>query len=389
MLIEEFNLNNEWGIEAYEEYKGGFDEVFEVVSQAIEDRNAPDLVTGYYYQGLIWNLDEDHILDINPYMTDSVWGLSVDEQNGFYPAFIQQEFISGKRIGLPAERSAQLLYYNLSWAKELGFNAAPKTPAQFKRQACAAASANMEDEERSNDGTGGLILSTDYDAILNWLTAFQAQYFKPDENIYSFNTDEVEEAFTFLRELYDEGCAWLSESELPAVEFASRQGLFTMSSVVDIPLQEGVFADLSSKDEWDIIPFPTDAGEQKIVVYGPSFMILRSNPRKQLAAWVLTKWLTSSHVQAQIARTSAHLPVRSTSLESMGILPQKYPQWLEAIKLVDSAIPEPQTNSWYTVRWAVSDAATQLFRYYFTIDQVPTLVELLDETANDLHKSRP
>ena len=41
------------------------------------------------------------------------------------------------------------------------------------------------------------------------------------------------------------------------------------------------------------------------------------------------------------------------------------------------------------MRWAVSDAATQLFRYYFTIDKVADLAELLDDTAADLHKRVP
>ena len=44
------------------------------------------------------------------------------------------------------------------------------------------------------------------------------------------------------------------------------------------------------------------------------------------------------------------------------------------------------------MRWAVNDASTQLFRYYFTIDQVPSLVKLLDETAERVeagkHKRR-
>jgi hypothetical protein len=63
-------------------------------------------------------------------------------------------------------------------------------------------------------------------------------------------------------------------------------------------------------------------------------------------------------------------------------------QWAAALDLVQYAHPEPVFYSWSTVRWAVSDAATQLFRYYFTIDQVPTLVKLLDDTAADLHEER-
>ena len=37
------------------------------------------------------------------------------------------------------------------------------------------------------------------------------------------------------------------------------------------------------------------------------------------------------------------------------------------------------------MRWAVSDAATQLFRWYFTMEQLPDTVKLLDRTATELH----
>ncbi len=57
--------------------------------------------------------------------------------------------------------------------------------------------------------------------------------------------------------------------------------------------------------------------------------------------------------------------------------------------MLEYAVPEPNLPSWRTVRWAVSDAATQLFRYYFTIDQVAELAELLDDTAADLHRRSP
>jgi hypothetical protein len=55
--------------------------------------------------------------------------------------------------------------------------------------------------------------------------------------------------------------------------------------------------------------------------------------------------------------------------------------------MLPSARSEPPFPSWGTVRWAVSDAATQLFRYYFTARQVPELLKLLDQTAAELHEA--
>jgi ABC-type glycerol-3-phosphate transport system substrate-binding protein len=221
--------------------------------------------------------------------------------------------------------------------------------------------------------------------MLGWFYAFGGDITISEGKGYQFNTQEVEDALTFLRDMYDDGCAWLSESQLPETEFANRQGLFATGSVVGIPFQEAAFANAESSDKWTVIPFPSSKGETAIDVYGPSFQVLTSEAENQLASWLFIKWLTSPENQAELSQASGFYPVRATSLEHLDILPRTYPQWAEAVDLLSLARSEPAFPSWRVVRWAVSDAATQLYRYYFTIDQIPSLVRLLDRTANDLH----
>jgi ABC-type glycerol-3-phosphate transport system substrate-binding protein len=104
-----------------------------------------------------------------------------------------------------------------------------------------------------------------------------------------------------------------------------------------------------------------------------------------LASWLFIQWLSGAERQAQLAQVSGYYPVRASSLEHMGVLPAVHPQWQTAVDLLSIARPEPALRSWRTVRWAVEDAATQLFRYYFEQDRVPVLVKLLDDMANELH----
>jgi ABC-type glycerol-3-phosphate transport system substrate-binding protein len=255
---------------------------------------------------------------------------------------------------------------------------------EFSRQACAAAQANRQDDSSDNDTTGGLILSTEYPAMTGWIDAFGGEITSADGSGYRFDTPEAEQAFHFLRELYDQGCAWLPESDPPETEFASRYGLFTPGSVTGIPHQSLVFERLGSRDEWTVLPFPSPQGEPAISVYGPSFEILKSEPERQLAAWLFIKWLTLPENQAQLAQASGSFPTRRSGQEYLDAFAGRYPQWAAAQDLIQYAHPEPTFQSWTTVRWAVSDAATQLFRYYFTIDQVPSLVKLLQETAEEL-----
>jgi ABC-type glycerol-3-phosphate transport system substrate-binding protein len=135
-----------------------------------------------------------------------------------------------------------------------------------------------------------------------------------------------------------------------------------------------------------VIPFPSPRGEPAITAYGPSFQILRSTPEKQLASWLFVQWLSEAERQAQLAQVSGYYPVRASSLEHMGVLAAAHPQWKTAVDLLSYAHPEPALRSWDIVRWAVEDAATQLFRYYFEQDRVPVLVKLLDDTAIELHR---
>lgn len=384
-LVDAFNKSNQWGITVIPDYLGNYDQLFEQVGTAIEQDNTPNVVVAYHYQALSWDHSLEALVDLSDYVQDPQWGLSEDEQNDFYPVFWEHDLNEEQRIGIPAQRSGQLLFYNQSWAEELGFESPPSSPFQFRQQACAAALANQSDDDPTNDNTGGWIISTDYSAMLAWFRAFDSQIESPNGNGYQFDTPQVEDALTFLRAIYDQGCAWLAENENTEGEFAKRLGLFSVGSVSDIPHQEAAFADLGSKDEWTVIPFPSANEEPIVDVYGPSFQVFRTNPEEQLASWLLIKTLTTPENQAKLAQSSAYYPVRISSLDYMGNLPATYPQWMDAVQFLDYAEAEPPFKSWRIVRWAVSDAATQLYRYYFSIDQVPELVELLDRTADDLH----
>jgi ABC-type glycerol-3-phosphate transport system substrate-binding protein len=384
-LADQFNAANEWGFKVQAEAYAGYDALSAQVAASLPGGTAPDLLLAYTYQAQDWDPALKTIVDLNLYVTDPLWGLSQSEQDDFPPEIWKQDLYAGKRLGLPAQRSGQVLYYNLTWARELGFYVAPATPAQFKAQACAAAQANLKDKDRQNDHTGGWIISTQPSATTAWLFAFGAQITLPGGRGYQFDTLEVRNALTFLRQLYDSGCAWLPESEHSEADFASRRGLFASGSLANIPYQAAIAAKAGSADEWTVLPYPSASGSPVVDVYGPSLILLKSTPAKQLAAWLFARWLASPPVQARWSQASYYYPVRTSALKSMNTAAEAPPQWRAALQLLPDARAEPAFPSWSTVRWAVGDAATQLFRYYFATDQVPVLSGLLNRTASDLY----
>jgi ABC-type glycerol-3-phosphate transport system substrate-binding protein len=399
-IVDDFNLSNPWSIVVVPVVQGNLDELYANLDTALKEGDPPDLVTAYLYQALRWEAAEA-LVDLQDYVADPVWGFKPEEQADFYPVFWNQDLIRDKRLGIPAQMSGQLLYYNRTWAQKLGYGAPPAKPEHFEQQACAAAKANREDEDPSNDNTGGWIIAgqdrPDYSAMLAWIYAFGGKIVQtPDEiasqptqteirSPYQFDTPEVEAAFTYLRGLYDDGCAWFSSDPYSDAEFATRQGLFATGSVMDLPFVTKAFQNAGNGDNWTVIPFPSPELHPTIDVYGPSFQVLASSSRRQLAAWVFIKWMVSPENQARWVQVSSAYPLRRSELDLLDTYQRHNLQWGEAVKFLEYAQGEPPLASWDTVRWALGDAGTQLFRSYFTIDQVPNLALLLDRTAAELH----
>jgi multiple sugar transport system substrate-binding protein len=386
-LVDEFNLNNEWGIVVVPIAQAGLDGIDEQLAVASQTGDMPDLVVGYLHQLMQWDQAQP-LVDLQVYVDDPVWGLSSQEQADITPLFWEQDVVAGRRLGVPVQRSAQVLYYNTSWAQALGFNTHPMTPDQFSQQVCDAARANRNDDSIENDGTGGWIVSTNYAAALSWIYAFGGDVVGAPESgqdVYQFNTPQTDEAFTFLRDLYDANCAWLSQNAYPEAEFASRLGLVSTGSVMDIPYQAQAFQRSGNADQWRVIPYPSAEEASAINAYGASLAVLPSSPERQLAAWQLARWLLDPENHARFVEASGSFPVRESELAFLEDYRKRYPQWSQALELLPGARSEPAVSSWGQVRLALGDAFTQLFRSYFSVDQIQTLLNYLDRTAADLH----
>lgn len=385
-LVEEFNLQNPWRIVVSIVGLAGFDEVNERLQVAFDQVDRPDVVVGYWHQAQYWN-EQLPLVDWQPYLDDLQWGWSVADRADLIPAFWSFEHIAGRRLGLPAQRFGAVLFYNRSWAQELGFSAPPRTPEEFRVQACAAARAFRLDDRLENDGLGGWIVQTDYPVLLGWLYAFQADPVlsatDSTQSIYRFNTPQTAEAFTFLKNLYDAGCAWQPETQTMEQAFASRSALFAAGSVAEVPIIAQAFQQQGNLDDWTVIPFPS-LDQPAIDIYGPAYFMLPSYPERQLAAWLFVKWLLEPDNQRRLTEAAGGFPLRRSVLEQLSDFQEVFPQWKAAVDLLPFARSEPADRSWSVVRWALSDAGTQLFRSYFRLDQLPNLLDYLDYTAEEL-----
>lgn len=387
-LLDEFNRNNSWGILVKSSGYNGFGGLDDAIESTLTSGALPDVVVDYGYQARAW--DELGILaDQTHYVDDTVWGLSTDEQADFYSSFWEEDLVTGEvkpesvRLGIPYYRSAYVLFYNRSWAKELGYAEPPTTPEGFRDQACAAAESVAKLGDKSVLGKGGWLITSEPGALAGWIYAFGGDITNPGGADYLFNTPETLQAFTYLKNLQASGCAWLDDSLDAKSEFANRQALFIVGSLFDIPYEQAAFAQAGSSDEWAVIPFPSKT-QPIIDTYGPSLLMMRSTPAKQLAAWLVIKWLIYPPNQAEFMQQLEAFPTRLSSVSYLGNVQEKNPQLAQAFGLLPEARGEPTLASWRVMRWALSDVSVQLFDPKFGVDQIPELVGNLDNLAKEV-----
>ena len=386
-ILDEFNRTNQWEItvqlSAFEDY-GRLDEAVEA---ALVSGSLPDVLVDYGYQARHWD-SRKVLLGLTPYVNDPVWGLSSDEQADFYPAFWAEDLVTDgspgqtRRLGIPYHRSAYVLFYNQSWAYELGYPNLPASVEDFRVRACAAAQSVSEQGDKSNLGRGGWLITPQPGALVGWIYAFGGGITTPELD-YQFNTPETLQAFKYLKGLQDSGCAWFDPGVDPQSELASRHALFVVGSLYDIPAQREAFTQAGSGDEWVVIPFPS-LHQPVVATYGPSLFIRRSNPAQQLAAWLVIEWLVYPPNQAEWVTTLKTYPVRMGALGYLSEAASDNPQWVKALGLLPEARSEPSHASWSVMRWALQDAMSWLFSQQFGADQIPSLLEELDRVAAEV-----
>ena len=373
-IVDDFNAKNPVGIQVVAQ--GHANHLFQDFNASIGTENIPDIIIGYSHELLEANRYAAFLTDIKPYIEDPVWGLDQETKENM-PSSLLPKTSNDEWIGLPIFRSANVLFYNQEWAKELGFESPPKTPKEFEEQACAAAATQ-------DDGTGGWIANTNSTTLLSWIYAFGGNVLSPDKLEYRFDTPQVEAAFSFLRELFEKGCIQVVRDHPANMAFAERKGLFYSSSIMGIPAQGEAFETFESEAAWQVIPYPAESNTPVMITYGPNAALIQTDPEHQLASWLFLKWLIRPEEQKEWMQAGTYLPVNALTLAYLSNMTSEYPQWLEALNLAPDSRTEPLLPSWDTVRWALSDAGNALFKADFSSDQIPALIVELEATAIEI-----
>lgn len=384
--LAQFNTLNQWGIVVYQSAHGNYSTLFDSVDSALATIRQPDLVVALPEQALTWEA-KGAVVDLNPYVFDPTWGLTANEIADIPAVFWMQDQVDGQRLGVPAQRSARFLFYNQSWARELGFNSSPATVKEFRQQACAANAYYRKDAIKQNDGYGGWIVNSQADTVLAWLLAFGGGVVK-DGNI-RFATPANQSALEFLKGLYDENCAWISTEPNPYESFARRSALFVTGDLAEAPRLTQTLALLGNTDEWTALPFPGPNGTA-LVTSGSSYTLLQSSPEKQLAAqhslaaWLFVRELLSPENQAKWVEATGLLPLRFSALDHLEKYRSDHPQWNIAVGYIPEAQGTPQLASWRMAQHILGDGTEFIFRTNLAVEKIPSILNEMDATVEEI-----
>ena len=309
-LAQTFNQSNPWGIIVTPVYKGNADLLRTDITDGINKTGQlPQLAITFNFEINRWINDRKVFVNYDDYLIDLTWGMNEFEKQNPYTIFIKSDQYLEKQWAIPAWRDARLLFYNQSWAKELGFKSPPASLDDFYEQSCASSNEYATDDDEENDGTGGWIIDTNFLTTISWIKSNGGEIIDPIEKIYQFQTPEVRKTYQFLRNLYENNCSWISESTLPVNEFATRKGLFMAGDLSDIPFIIRELKQADNPDIWTIIPFPSENNEPVITVYGQSFALFTTTDAEQLAAWLFIKHVLSPENHARISTVEYTLPI--------------------------------------------------------------------------------
>ena len=383
-LVEEYNESNQDGITIEVIAAGNSDYLVSKITEAIESGSVPDIVAApsiflrsvYSEQGSFIGLDD--------YVNDENLGIPAEEQKTIPVSFWNQDIVNGVRYGIPAEYDVHFLFYNQTWAQELGFENAPTTSEEFLNQACTAASYNAGDSDDENNGTGGWIYNTNSVTMLSWMQVFGGgEITSETQRGFEFNTKENQDALEFLRTIYQLDCAWSGKEGAPYRYFSKRYALFYSGTIDDWYQQITMDEIEGNSDEWTVIAYPGNEGSPIVNGESLSYGIFQTSSEREQAAWNFIRWMISNDVQTALAEETFSLPVNLAVAQTLSDFMNENPAWQRALTYLPLTKPTPVINSWELIGNLLEDAGWQLSLYTVKEADIPTILENLEAMANE------
>ena len=375
-IVDEFNATNPYGIIVVSTNEGEYSDIYDKMIAGLTTGNVPSLVVAYQNQAAAYQVAEG-LVSLDPYINDPIFGLSAEDKADFFEAFLESDRLpqfGGQAFGFPPNRSMEVMYYNMDWLAELGYDGPPQTPEQFGEMACAATDPNA--------GTVGYEISTDASHFASFVFARGGDIYDYENNRFTLNSPEAIAAMTQMQALYAQGCAILiAERNGDQADFAARKTLFTIGSSSGLPFYRSAIQNSAQGPfAWSVTAVPYTGATPVPNIYGASVSIPKTNPVQQLAAWLFLKYYTSPEIQARWAVASNYFPVRASVADGLADYFAQQPAYATAFELLPYGKTEAPVAGYDNVRDEMAEAYSRILNG----EDVATVLNEANEKANKI-----
>ena len=357
-MIDEFNGTNPHQIRVRGEFAGKYDDIYNKMMVGLQGGSPPNLVVAYQNQAReYWYADG--LVDLAPYISSPRWGLTPEDRGDYIEAFMKQDFIEGAQICFPPNRSIEIMYYNVDWLTELGFEQPPQTWESFGEM-CRRAAAQPFSRSGNRSRSLGYLFEADASRMATMVFSRGGDLMTEDGSAYTLDAEEMRASLTLMQELLADGAVdLLSEPYADQSEFAVGQVLFVIRSSSGLPFVTSAVEDGGLAFEWNVVAPPHTGPEPVVNAYGASLSVCRGTAEQELASWLFLKWFTAPAQQARWVRASNYFPVRRSTARELEEYFEQNPKYRQVYELLDNGRSEPSVAGYQPVRRMIQQAMVQ------------------------------
>lgn len=307
MQIDEFNATNPWRIVVVPEFHGDTSQLGAELQAAVEAGTAPDLVVRDPSD--VWALG-DAVAPIQAYVDDNRFGLTPDDLQDIYPAMLDMARNPQDKelISFPLGGEGVVLVYNVDWLARQNYFTPPTSWPLFK-EVCEATTHDTTGDNRVDVYGFGFDPRADFATA--WLNSRGGSILSEDGARTTFNSDEGVRTLATLQETARSGC-FLSSGEGSIRDFARGKVAMIFAQTTQLPeILEAVQA--RGGFRWNVSPVPYGRRDPTLTIGGPSWVMLKSTPAKQLATWLFIRWFAETPQAVRWSQLTGLLPLRQSA----------------------------------------------------------------------------
>ena len=387
-LVEKFNNENTLGITVRAENASSRDDLQAHINAEKKDT---DLVIADSAWLRSLNPDGKTFLDLSPFYNDPLLSFVSKQIEPLMPPMLAAEKSGEKMFALPLWTEPAFLFYNKTWAIELGFPDTPADLASFAEQVCAAGKANYAEKDDSKHGTGGWIVSSDPEDVMSWLLVFTQNGETPGELLRNADGEIFENAGSWLRNLFDNGCAWNSRLREPYDYFANRYALFYSGTYSDAKRQLNAFDQSQDHafDNWDLVVYPTrtagNAADPRIYADAVSIAVRSGGSAAQTnAAWQFICWLFQETRAAELALSADGWPVQDNDAVTKLYRVSGKDKLYQTLSYRQYQVGSDADENWLTDQRILSDGFAYIFNPSAKPEDIPGIWEQIGDLIAEI-----